>query len=39
MQLEPREVSDLSRGGAEGVLTWTPLNIFVGPGDFLITFN
>ena len=38
MQLEPREVSDLSRGGAEGVLTWTPLNIFVGPGDFLKYF-
>ena len=39
MQLEPREVSDLSRGGAEGVLTWTPFNIFVGPGDFLSNFN
>ena len=39
MQLEPREVSDLSRSGAECVLTWTPLNIFVGPGDFLSNFN
>ena len=39
MQLEPREVSDLSGGGAEGVLTWTPLNIFMGPGDFLSTSN
>ena len=29
MQLEPREVSDLSRGGAEGVLTWTPLIIYL----------
>lgn len=38
MQLELREVSYLSRGGAEGVLTWTLLNIFVGPGDFFKYF-
>lgn len=39
MQSEPRAVSDLSRSEAEVVLTWTLLNISVGPGDFLRTFQ